>query len=115
MTVSELKIKFTIAYPGIFELNDVAVSNKKTKSYEIMANVKANLASNYKSDGAPSKTYYFIETLNILTQKTIEVEIDKLVLPSKPCKVNSDLKTFTTSFIRILPKNFRYTLQLLHH
>jgi hypothetical protein len=42
-----------------------------------MANVKANLASNYKSDGAPSKTYYFIETLNILTQKTIEVEIDK--------------------------------------
>jgi hypothetical protein len=77
MTVSELKIKILpYAYPGIFELNDVAVSNKKPNP-EIMANVKANLASNYKSDGAPSKTYYFIETLNILTQKTIEVEIDK--------------------------------------
>jgi hypothetical protein len=41
-----------------------------------MANVKA-ISLHYKSDGAPSKTYYFIETLNILTQKTIEVEIDK--------------------------------------
>jgi hypothetical protein len=82
-----------------------------------MANVKANLASNYKSDGAPSKTYYFIETLNILTQKTIEVEIDKSPGFTKQALVKSILilKLFPQVSSGILPKNYRYTLQLLHH
>jgi hypothetical protein len=92
----------------------VAVSNKK--SLRDYGQCEANLASNYKSDG-PSKTYYFIETLNILTQKTIEVEIDKSPgFKSKPLvKVNSDLKTFPQVSSESSQRIYRYTLQLLHH
>jgi hypothetical protein len=74
-----------------------------------MANVKANLASNYKSDGS-FKDLFFIETLNILTQKkTIEVEIDKSPGFNKQAlvKVNSDLKTFPQVSSEILPKNLQ--------
>ncbi|MFT5251789.1 MAG: hypothetical protein ACI87N_000780 [Flavobacteriales bacterium] len=110
LTVSDLKNNdFTIALsPGIFELNDVAVSNKKPNPYEIMANVKANLASNYKSDGAPSKDLLFYRNSEYFNPKTIEVEIDKSPGFNKQAlvKVNSDLKTFSTGLIRNPPKEF---------
>jgi hypothetical protein len=54
MTVSELKIKDFTNWD--FELNDVAVSNKPNPTR--LWPMWRLIASNYKSDGAPSKTYY---------------------------------------------------------
>ena len=110
LTVGDLKNKdFTIALtPGIFELNDVTVSNKKPNPYEIMANVKANLASNYKSDGAPSKDVLFYRNSEYFNPKIIEVEIDKSTGFTKQAlvKANSDLKSFSNGMIRNPPKEF---------
>jgi hypothetical protein len=110
LAVSTLKNNdFTIALtPSIFELNDVNVSNKKPNPYEIMANVKANLATNYKGDGSPSKELLFYRNSEYFNPKEIEVEIDKSPGFSKQAlvKVNSDLKTFANSLIRNPPKEF---------
>ena len=94
--------------PSIFELNDVTVSNKKPNPYEIMANVKANLASNYKSNGAPSKDLLFYRNSEYFNPKTIDVEIDKSPGFTKQAlvKVNTDLKTFANGLIRNPPKEF---------
>ncbi|MBC5842322.1 MAG: carboxypeptidase-like regulatory domain-containing protein [Flavobacteriaceae bacterium] len=100
---------YTIALtPSIFELNDVNVSNKKPNAYEIMANVKANLATNYKGDGSPSKDLLFYRNSEYFNPKEIEVEIDKSPGFSKQAlvKVNSDLKNFANSLIRNPPKEF---------
>ena len=61
LTVGQLKkLDFTIALaPSVFELEDVTINTKKPNPYEIMANVKANLNRNYKSDGLPSKDLLF--------------------------------------------------------
>jgi hypothetical protein len=79
-----------------------------------MANVKANLASNYKVT-ASSKTYYFIETQ--YNPKKIEVEIDKSPGFTKQAlvKVNSDLKLLQIVSSQSSKRIYRYTLQLLHH
>lgn len=110
LLVSTLKNNdFTIALtPSIFELNDVSVSNKKPNPYEIMANVKANLAANYKGDGSPSKDLLFYRKSEYFTPKEIEVEIDKSTGFTKQAlvKANSDLKTFSNGLIRNPPKEF---------
>ena len=110
ITVTILKNNdFTVALtPSIFELNDVAVSNKKPNPYEIMANVKANLTSNYKSNGAASKDLLFYRNSEYFNPQTIEVEIDKSPGFNKQAlvKVNADLKSFSNSLIRNPPKEF---------
>jgi hypothetical protein len=71
-----------------------------------MANVKANLASNYKSDGS-FKDLLFYRNSEYFNPKTIEVEIDKSPFYKQALvKVNSDLKTFP-KFHPVLPKNLQ--------
>lgn len=110
LTISSLKNKdFTITLtPSIFELNDVTVSNKIPNPNEIMANVKANLANNYKSDGSPAKDLLFYRNSENFNPKLIEVEIDKSPGFTKQAlvKVNSDLKNFSNGLIRNPPKEF---------
>jgi hypothetical protein len=110
ITVGTLKNNdfIVVLTPSIFELNDVAVSNKKPNPYEIMANVKANLANNYKSDGSPSKDLLFYRNSEYFNPKIIDVEIDKSTGFSKEAlvKVNSNLKTFSNGMIRNPPKEF---------
>src|SRR5436190_13248171 len=57
ITVKELKNQQFIVRlePGAFELEAVKVSNVKPDPYSIMAEVKKNLARNYKRDEQPSK------------------------------------------------------------
>jgi hypothetical protein len=110
LTVGTLKKQdFEIALaPGIFELNDVKVSNEKPNPYEIMANVKANLSTNYKSDGAPSKDVIFYRQSDYFKPKIIEVEIEKSTGFTKQAlkKANNDLKSFSNNLIAYPPKEF---------
>ncbi len=106
-TLKKLDFVISIA-PVIFELSDVNVSNEKPNPYEIMANVKANLASNYKSDGAPSKDLLFYRRADYFKPKVIDVEIEKSTGFTKQAlkKVNSDLKTFSNDLVANPPKEF---------
>jgi hypothetical protein len=110
LTVSQLKkLDFTIALsPGIIELNAVTVSNEKPNPYEIMANVKANLDRNYKSDGTPSKDLLFYRRSDYFKPKEIEITVDKSTGFSKQAlkKVNTDLKNFSNKFISHPPQEF---------
>ncbi|WP_413997662.1 carboxypeptidase-like regulatory domain-containing protein [Flavobacterium sp. W1B] len=110
LTISTLKkLEFTISLvPGIFELSDVNVSNKKPNPYEIMANVKVNLVRNYKSDASASKAMLFYRRSNYFNPKNIEVEIDKSTGFTKLAlkKVNTDIKNFTKNLISYPPQEF---------
>jgi hypothetical protein len=110
LTVSKLKKQdYKIALiPGIFELNDVKVSNEKPNPYEIMANVKANLANNYKSDGSASKDVIFYRQSEYFKPKIIQVEIEKSTGFSKQAlkKANDDLKSFANNLITHPTKEF---------
>ena len=110
ITVGQLKkLDFTIALaPSIFELNDVTISNKKPNPYEIMANVKANLNRNYKSDGLPSKDLLFYRKSGYFKPKEIEVEVNKSTGFSKQAlkKVNTDIQHFSKQLMANPPIEF---------
>lgn len=110
LTVNELKrLNFTIKLlPGIYELNDVAVSNIKPNPYEIMANVKANLSRNYTTGEKGSKEMFFYRTSNYFNPSLIDVEINKSTGFSKQAlsKVNNDMKRFSKRLISHPPLSF---------
>ena len=110
LTVAELKkLDFTIKLlAGIYELDDVAVSNLKPNPYEIMANVKANLSRNYTTGEKGSKEMFFYRTSNYFNPSIIDVEINKSTGFSKQAlsKVNNDLQSFSTKLISQPPVSF---------
>ncbi|UQD56470.1 carboxypeptidase-like regulatory domain-containing protein [Flavobacterium sp. K5-23] len=110
LTVGELKkLDFTIKLlPGIYELNDVVVSNIKPNPYEIMANVKANLSRNYTTGEKGSKEMFFYRTSNYFNPSIIDVEINKSTGFSKQAlsKVNNDLQGFSKKLISHPPLSF---------
>ncbi|WP_367771130.1 carboxypeptidase-like regulatory domain-containing protein [Flavobacterium sp. WC2421] len=110
LTVSELKkLDFSIKLtPGVFELNDVAVSNIKPNPYEIMANVKANLSRNYATGETGSKDMLFYRKSNNFKPSLIDVEINKSTGFTKQAlnKVNTDLKAFSKQLISHPPQEF---------
>jgi hypothetical protein len=110
LTVGELKrLDWTIKLlPGIYELNDVVVSNIKPNAYEIMANVKANLSRNYTTGEKGSKEMFFYRTSNYFNPSIIDVEINKSTGFSKQAlsKVNNDLQTFSNQLISHPPLSF---------
>ena len=110
LTVGELKkLDFTIKLvPGIYELDNVAVSNILPNPYEIMANVKANLARNYKNSETPSKEMLFYRKSDSFKPNLIEVEIDESTGFTKQAlaKANTDLKTFSNQLISHPPREF---------
>jgi hypothetical protein len=110
LTVSELKkLYYSIKLaPGVYELNDVAVSNIKPNPYEIMANVKANLSRNYTTGEKGSKEMFFYRTSNYFNPSIIDVEIKKSTGFTKQAlsKVNNDLQTFSNQLISHPPLSF---------
>ena len=110
LTISQLKkLDFVVALqPGIFELNDVKVSNVKPNPYDIMAQVKANLDTNYKSDVLPSKDFIFYRKSGFFKPATIEVEINESTGFSKLAlkKVNNEIQSFTNTLIASPPKEY---------
>ncbi len=110
LTVAELKkLDFTIKLlAGIYELDDVAVSNVKPNPYEIMANVKANLIRNYTTGEKGSKEMFFFRKSNYFNPSIIDVEINKSTGFSKQAlsKVNKDLQSFSTKLISKPPVSF---------
>ena len=94
--------------PAVYELNDVTISNVKPNPDQIMANVKANLKSNYVSDGAPSKDMVFYRRSDYFKPKTIDVEIEKSTGFTKQTlqKANADIKNFSNNLITHPPKEF---------
>lgn len=110
LTVIELKkLNYIIKLaPGVFQLNDVAVSNIKPNPYEIMANVKANLARNYATGETASKEMLFYRKSNHFKPSLIDVEINKSTGFSKQAlnKVNTDLKIFSKQLISHPPQEF---------
>ncbi len=110
LTISQLKkLDFVVALqPSIFELNDVKVSNVKPNPYEIMAQVKANLKTNYKNSILPSKDFIFYRKSGFFKPKEIEVEINESTGFSKQelKKVNSDVQKFVTKLLSSPPKDF---------
>jgi phage terminase large subunit-like protein len=110
LTVGELrKLDFTIKLlPGVYELDDVEVSNIKPNPYEIMANVKANLSRNYTTGEKGSKEMFFYRTSSYFTPSIIDVEIGKSTGFNKQAlsKVNNDLQSFSTKLISHPPVSF---------
>jgi hypothetical protein len=110
LTVSELKrLNYSILLTsGVFQLNDVKVSNEKPNPYQIMANVNANLTRNYKNEGSPSKDMLFYRKSDYFTPILIDVEIDKSTGFTKQGlqKVNANLKTFSKQLISNPPQEF---------
>lgn len=110
LSVAQLKkLDFTIKLlAGIYELNDVAVSNIKPNPYEIMANVKANLSRNYTTSEKGSKEMFFFRKSNYFNPSIIDVEINESTGFSKQAlsKVNNDLQSFSTKLISKPPVSF---------
>jgi hypothetical protein len=110
LTVAELRsLDFTIKLlPGIYELNDVAVSNIKPNPNQIMANVKANLSRNYTTGEKGSKEMFFFRKSNYFNPSIIDVEINKSTGFSEQAlsKVNNNLQTFSKKLISHPPLSF---------
>ncbi|WP_016989731.1 carboxypeptidase-like regulatory domain-containing protein [Flavobacterium sp. ACAM 123] len=110
LTVAELKrLDYSIKLaPGVFQLNDVAVSNIKPNPYEIMANVKANLSRNYTTGEKGSKEMFFYRTSNYFNPSIIDVEINESTGFSKQAlsKINNDLQGFSKKLISHPPLSF---------
>jgi hypothetical protein len=110
LAVAELKrLDYSIGLTrGIFQLDDVTVPNEKPNPYEIMANVKANLARNYKNEELPTKELLFYRKSDYFKPKLIDVEIDESTGFTKQglSKVNTDLKAFSKKLISNPPREF---------
>lgn len=85
---------------GVFEIEDVNVSNVKPNPYSIMAAVKKNLVRNYKSKGEPSKDMLFYRDVTSFKAKKFDVEITKSTGYTKKVlkTVNTELKAFASNF-----------------
>ena len=110
LTVGDLKnLHYSIGLEqAIFEINEVNVSNKKPNAYEIMANVKANLERNYKSDGQPTKDMLFFRESNALKPSILNVEINKSTGYTKQGlkSANAEMSALTTKLMAQPPKEF---------
>ncbi|WP_432673102.1 carboxypeptidase-like regulatory domain-containing protein [Flavobacterium sp. SM2513] len=111
LTISQLEKKGFIIklIPGIYELNNVDVSDKKQDVAAIMAQVKANLKENYLTTDTPSKSTIFLREQSNFKAKQFNLEIEKSTgfSKSKLKEVNAELKRFTTGMSKTPPKEFK--------
>lgn len=111
LTISQLEKKDFIIklIPGIYELNNVDVSDKKQDVAAIMAQVKANLKENYLTTDTPSKSTIFLREQTSFKAKQFNLEIEKSTgfSKSKLKEVNAELKRFTTGMSKTPPKEFK--------
>lgn len=110
LTITELKNQQnTIALePGVFELEDVNVSNVKPDANSIMVAVKKNLKKNYGNDGKPLKNTLFIREASSFKPKKLDIEITKSTGFSKSAlkSANGDVAAFTSRLLSTPPQEF---------
>jgi hypothetical protein len=114
LSVSQLQeqkniIKIT---PVLYELNELNVDNKKLTPAQIMANVKANINSNYTGNGISKKNMIFMRHTDYMKPKNIEVDITKSTGFSKDAlkKANTELSNFTNFIIKNNPREYKDVL-----
>lgn len=95
--------------PGVYELNNVDVTDKKEDVLSIMAKVKANLNKNYWQDESAWSNTVFVREQNTFQAKQFNLEIDKSTgfSKSKLREVNSEIKRFASQMTKSPPKEFK--------
>lgn len=110
LTIKQLeKQNFIIKLkPGVYELNNVDVSDKKEDVASIMAKVKANLKDNYTSPNIPLNNTIFIREQNAFKAKQFKVEIEKSTgfSKSKLKEVNAEINRFASRMKQNPPLQF---------
>ena len=110
LTFSQLeKLNFIIKLiPGIYELNNVDVSDKKQDVASIMAKVKANLDENYKAPSSPFSNTIFLRKENAFQAKQFNLEIEKSTDFSKKKlkELNAEIKRFSSKMTQTPPREF---------
>ncbi len=94
---------------GVYELNNVDVTDKKEDVLTIMSKVKANLKENYLSSSDPSQSTIFLREQNTFKPKQFNLEIEKSTgfTKSKLKDVNAEIKRFASGMINTPPKQFK--------
>jgi hypothetical protein len=94
--------------PGIYELNNVDVSNKSEDVETIMSKVKANLQVNYTTPLGSYVNKIFLREQNAFKAKQFNLEIDKSTgfSKSKLKELNAEIKSFATSLTQTPPQDF---------
>lgn len=105
--------------PGVYELDDVKVSDKKEDANSIMAKVKANLQDNYLMSETPLQSTVFFREENNFKTKQLKIEIEKSTgfSKSKLKDVNTEIANFISATTKNPPREFKdflgtYTSQL---
>lgn len=94
--------------PGIYELSNVNVSDKKEDVASIMAKVKANLKENYQNPSTPFKNTIFVRAQNSFKPKQFNLEIEKSTgfSKSKLKEINAEIAGFATRLKKAPPSEF---------
>ena len=95
--------------PGIYELNNVDVSDKKQDVASIMAKVKANLKENYTMPATPFSNTVFLREQYAFKAKQFNLEIEKSTgfSKSKLKEVNTEISQFASQMTKNPPIGFQ--------
>ncbi|MDD3003624.1 carboxypeptidase-like regulatory domain-containing protein [Flavobacterium sp.] len=102
--------KFVIKLtPGIYQLDNVDVTNKKEDVASIMAKVKANLKENYFAPTSPISSTIFIRDQNIFKAKQFNLEVEKSTgfSKNKLKEVNAEIKSYAYRMTQNPPREFK--------
>jgi hypothetical protein len=108
-TVTQLKDTRLIKLePGIFEIDEVAVSDNRIIPDSIIATAKRNLVNNYKLPGENVKNTLFYRQSTTFKPTKLNLTITQSTGMSKKDlkQVNGRLKTFTTQLVNNPPTEF---------
>lgn len=111
MTLANLqKLDFVIKLkPGVYELTNVDVSDKKEDANSIMAKVKANLKENYTASDSPLKNTIFLREESNFKTKQLKIEVEKSTgfSKSKLKDVNAEISSFISKTTKNPPREFK--------
>lgn len=95
--------------PGVYQLDNVDVTNKKADVTLIMAKVKANLKENYLAPSSPISSTIFIRDQNIFKAKQFNLEVEKSTgfSKNKLKEVNAEIKSFAYRMNQNPPREFK--------
>lgn len=95
--------------PGVYELNNVNVTDKKEDANAIMAKVKANLKENYIMPETPFKNTVFLREETNIKPKQLKIEIEKSTgfSKSKLKEVNIEISNFVSKMTKNPPREFK--------
>ena len=95
--------------PGIYELNNVDVSDKKQDVASIMEKVKANLKENYTMPAIPFSNTVFLREQYAFKAKQFNLEIEKSTgfSKSKLKEVNTEISQFASQMTKNPPIGFQ--------